>query len=120
MLANILLAAMLFHPSGVQAKSGQGCVNEGADRRKLAWLICPFQRAASFKSTVEPASVTVGFPPVMVVNLPLFWKKPQPIPGAAKPVRPVLHIRFGWRKDYNYGGYIPSTAIKEEERSKFW
>jgi hypothetical protein len=70
---------------------------------------------------VEPVSLTVALlPPLLIVSLPLFWKAPVKISDALIPLKPVLHLRAGWRRDMNSGTYLLSFAAKVEERSKLW
>ena len=78
----------------------QGCPGEGADTRFLGWLVCPIQRFLSWRSSVEPLSIVVAFPPYIAVNVPLRNHD-------------MLLIRFGWRYDRNWKGYLfPTGAAK--------
>jgi len=66
---------------------------------------CKIQSWLSFRSTWEPLSVLVAFPPYVAVNIPL--------PGAP-PHRRYLHCRLGWRFDKSWG-YIFDPALKAKE-----
>lgn len=82
--------------------ANQGCIDEGPDKRKLGWLVCPLQKLLSFRSAIEPLSIVIALPPYFVINIPI---------GRGK----MLMIRAGWR--YNRGatwkGFIfPTGACK--------
>lgn len=84
------------------------CVNQGADHRIAADIVCPLQRATSFHSSTKPrwlfkfghdAPSGLAFPPYLVVQHK----------GKTK----WLLIRLGWRYDVNWMGYIfPTAAVK--------
>ncbi|MGH9535370.1 MAG: hypothetical protein ACRD2E_10980 [Terriglobales bacterium] len=91
----------------------QGCVNQGADRRYFAPLICSSQRRFSWKSNGPPrlwiignprgTSVGLAWPPYLVFNTPRGrrWQM----------------FRIGFRYDRNWRGYIfPTVACKGVSR----
>lgn len=84
----------------------QGCPNEGSDTRVFGRIGCWVQSRLSFKSSHQPASVLVAFPPYVSVNL---W-----VPFAPAHRR-YLHVRFGWRYDKYWPGYIFDPALKAKE-----
>lgn len=101
--------------------SNDGYVNEGSDPRLLGKVGAWIQRRLSWKAGYEPISVTGNiWPPLLVINIPLYSKKAEKIDSASAPVKPVINARLGWRRDMNWGGYIFSAALKKEERAKFW
>jgi hypothetical protein len=82
--------------------ANQGCIDEGPDHRTLGWLVCPLQRLLSWTFEIEPLTIVLGFPPYLVLNVPIGRHR-------------FLMIRAGWR--YNRGatwrGYIfPTGACK--------
>src|SRR6266704_3352341 len=102
----ILVAATL----GFSA--GQGCPNEGPDRRALGKIGCKLQRVLSFHSTHLPkwllakhgddGGVRIGF-----AFPPYFISQTQNDDGTWN------SVRFGWRYDVNWMGYLfPTAAIK--------
>jgi len=98
-------------------------LNWGDDRRIFprltAWLQSCLQ--ITWLRHIEPASVCLAFfPPLLVINFPLFWRQSQKLWDAAIPVVPALHFRVGWRRDMNTGEFYPSAALKMEERTKLW
>ena len=98
-------------------------LNWGDDRRVFPRLAARLQRATqiTWLRHVEPPSITLApFPPLLIVNLPLWWKDEQKLPDARVPVVPVLHLRAGWRRDMNSGEFYLSFAAKIEERTKLW
>ena len=101
--------------------SEQGCPNEGEDKRFLGWLICPIQRALSFKSHTEPASITFAFPFYLAINLPRLWVKLVPQSKTEWGLRRVLHFHVGWRYDVNGRLYIfPAWSLKTTGRAVFY
>lgn len=101
----------------------QGCPHEGADHRRLGRLICWLQQKLSFASNVEPATLILGFPFYVAINLPLFWRQPKAgPPRAGKPTQwgvvPVLHFGAGIRYDFNARFYlVPRLALKLLDRA---
>ncbi len=98
-------------------------LNWGEDRRVFPKLAAWFQRRLqiTWMPHTEPPSLALAlFPPCLFLNVPLFWKAPKKLPDAAAPLRPVLHLRMGWRRDMNSGEFYPSAALKQEERTKLW
>lgn len=85
-------------------------------------MICPLQGWLKFRWKSEPVpSLTLALaPPLIILNVPLFWRKAEYIPHAQAPVVPVLHLRAGWRRDMNFGVYLFTLAAKVEERTKIW
>jgi hypothetical protein len=90
--------------------AAQGCVNQGADRREFAPVVCWMQRHMSWKSEHEPHFALIGkadgtnlglaWPPYTVFNLPDgngHWRM----------------FRVGFRYDRTWRGYIfPTIAAK--------
>lgn len=96
--------------------AGQGCVNEGDDKRILGGIVCWLQRLLSFSTSMEPLSVLIAFPPYIAINIPIPFTK-LTIWG----VRKVIHFRLGWRYDMNSHEYIfPTAAIKTTNRANFY
>jgi len=100
-----------------------GDLNWGADSRLfpkfVGWLQTRTQ--ITFLPHVEPFSVTLAiFPPLLVVNFPLFWREAQKWWFADTPLKPSLHLRLGWRRDMNSGEYYLSAAAKVVSRALFW
>ena len=92
-----------------------GCPHEGGDDRLLHWLICPIQRALSFKSAYEPISILFAFPFYIAINSPI------PFSGLTKwVVKKVIHLRLGLRYDMNAHIYLLSAAIKITDRAVFY
>jgi hypothetical protein len=89
------------------ARSKQGCVNEGADRRWGAPVVCWLQRQLSWKSENRPklfrigplrrTHIQFGWPPYVVYNKPRHDGRWQV-------------FRLGFRYDRNWHGYIFPTA----------
>jgi hypothetical protein len=111
-----------------QAQTPEEDLNWGEDRRLFPSLAARIQAALqiTWLRHIEPPSVAVAlFPPCVFVNVPLFWKQAEipafaGMPMAEVPIVPVLHFRFGWRRDMNSGEFYPSIALKVEERTKLW
>ena len=130
--------------------AGQGCPNEGPDKRIFGKLTCFLQRLLTWSSTYEPVSVLVAFPPsaffswrawvwagfigslIYFLGASPWWlltllyvaiNFPVPFSALTKlGVHKNIHIRFGgWRYDFNAKIYItPEAAIKDTSRAVFY
>lgn len=88
----------------------KGFVNAGDDMRWNPFGIPGWiQGKLSFHSKIEPPSLLLClFPPMFAMNLPI-WKNRY------------LLIRFGWRYDRNYLGFIfPEAVIKVLDHTQFY
>jgi len=98
-------------------------LNWGDDERVFPRLAAWLQKwtQITWLPATEPISLTVAlFPPLVVVNFPLIWREAKLVPGAAKPLHPVLHLRAGWRRDMNSGEFYLSFAAKAMPRTFLW
>ncbi len=111
-LALVFARCQRIREVGIQSAmgGGQGCINQGNDRREFAPVICWLQRRMSWKSEHEPHFVLLGkpdgtnlglaWPPYIVFNLPDgngHWRM----------------FRIGFRYDRTWRGYIfPTVAAK--------
>lgn len=95
--------------------AGQGCPNEGTDKRIFGKFICYIQRKLKVKSIYEPISILFAFPFYIAINFPWPWSKPT-IWGVKK----NIHLRIGIRYDMNAHIYIISAAIKDSDRAIFY
>jgi hypothetical protein len=91
-------------------RTDQGCINQGADRRHAAFLVCGLQKRLSWKSDEKPDLFQIGssdsthvdfaWPPYVVINSPDGhgnWRM----------------ARIGFRYDRYWHGYIfPTAACK--------
>ena len=95
----------------------QGCVNEGTDKRLFGKVVCWLQQRLSLRSTYEPATLVIGFPPYLAINFPVPFSK-----LTKWGVRKSIHFRIGMRYDFNAKKYItPSAALKDVTRSlMYW
>lgn len=92
------------------APADQGCVNQGADRRECAPVICWLQRRMSWKSEHEPRFLLVGNP--QGTNLGLAWP-PYLVFNMADGNNHWNMFRVGIRYDRTWRGYIfPTIAAK--------
>jgi len=117
----------------------QGCPHEGKDHRLFGSVTCFLQRLLSWSTTYEPISLTVAFPFQFLAYLPFMYiyELPHwtviffmyaafnfPVPFSALTkwgVRKVIHVRLGWRFDFNAKRFIfPSAAIKDVDRAVFY
>ena len=100
--------------------ANQGCVNEGPDTRLLGWLICPIQRFLNVRTVREPFSIFFTlylkwyFLPMPMIGANI------PLPRAGKGVWGVyrsLHLRLGFRYDFNDKSYLLSAAKTVNDRA---
>jgi hypothetical protein len=97
-------------PADTEGSADQGCVNQGADRRIAAPVVCGMQREFSWKSEHLPhmlqignrsgTSLAIAWPPYLVVNKKQHKDR-------------WLMFRMGFRYDRTWRGYIfPTAALK--------
>jgi hypothetical protein len=89
----------------------QGCVNQGADRREFAPVVCWLQRHMSWKSEHEPYFALVG--KSNGTNLGLAWP-PYAVFNWSNGKGHWRMFRAGFRYDRTWRGYIfPTVAAKQ-------
>jgi hypothetical protein len=94
----------------LELPADQGCVNQGADRRMFAPVVCWMQRHMSWKSPHEPHFALIGKPDG--ANLGLAWPPYAVINVASGDGRWDM-FRIGFRYDRTWRGYIfPTIAAK--------
>lgn len=76
-------------------------LNWGDDKRFLAPVVRFFQTITQFKWKSESfPNITVGIlPPILIVNIPLWWERARDLPpwqNAKAKVTRALHIRCSW------------------------
>ena len=117
----------------------QGCPNEGPDRRIFGKLTCFLQRLFTWPTGYEPLSLSVMFPwpnalvslAILALGLPVWLhlltvyialNVPIPFSKIGKwGVKHSLHVRWGWRYDFNAQIFIwPEAAIKKTSRAIFY
>ena len=120
--------------------AGQGCPGEGPDKRFLGFIICPIQRWLSYKSSREPRwlirwtkKLPAPFfdyaetlrrlgkkPPSMDYETKDEVGRPSSVPQWSVIQGGKLYRRWrfylGWRKDPNWGGFIPATQFKRKQK----
>lgn len=96
--------------AGAAASPDQGCVNQGADRRLFATVICGAQRHLSWKSDHEPYFLLIGNPAKTSVGLA--WP-PYFVFNSPRGNGQWRMFRMGFRYDRSWRGYIfPTIAWK--------
>ena len=113
--AAALLLSTLFTYASLSSASpahtgGQGCVNQGSDRRWAAKPVCAAQRHLSWKSNHEPYFVSIGNP--KHINAGVAWP-PYLVINRRRGDGRWRMFRIGFRYDRNWRGYIfPTIAWK--------
>jgi hypothetical protein len=96
------------------APADQGCVNQGADRRDFAPVVCWMQRQMSWKSDRPPHFALIGKP--NGTSLGLAWP-PYAVVNWADGDGRWRMFRIGFRYDRSWRGYIfPTIAAKRVSR----
>jgi hypothetical protein len=108
----LVLLVLAVPPAGAAAShtvhpAGQGCVNQGKDRRVGAWAVCWAQRHLSWKSRHKPHFFLLGKP--THTSLGLAWP-PYIVYNSPESKGRWRMFRIGFRYDRNWQGYIFPTA----------